>query len=197
MVLAASLKMGLGSTKAPANTAVDTNHGHQAEEAKIPEGTDDKELTQPENHSNGPDTILALILNVDIYQTIRLYQVTKQLTELVFEVNICELLRSGLASAVNGTNINEDESMVEVSSIELSLPERMVLVTTLDNQILLLTPKFEVRRIKLVMPEYSLARVTVSLLFEHLSTSYLCLGFSTGKFIAEELETVVQNGEIR
>jgi len=80
---------------------------------------------------------LALILNVDLYSTIRLYQVFGDLTELIFAVNLSDLLRQ------KKKDDEEDPSDVpefEISTVEFFVKVKMLLITTLDGKIFLISP---------------------------------------------------------
>lgn len=56
----------------------------------------------------------------------------------------------------------------------------MILVTTLDNQIFLISPKFDVKKIKFTPPSDDNPSISESLVFEHQKVIYVCLGFSNG-----------------
>lgn len=80
---------------------------------------------------------MALILNVDLYSTIRLYQVFGDLTELIFAVNLSDLLRQ------KKKDDEEDPSDVpefEISTVEFFVKVKMLLITTLDGKIFLISP---------------------------------------------------------
>lgn len=80
---------------------------------------------------------IALVLNVDLYSTIRLYQVHADLTELIFQVNITDLLRF---QKINDEEDPDEATPVQVQSVEFQIKTKMLIVTTVDNRIFLLSP---------------------------------------------------------
>jgi len=61
----------------------------------------------------------------------------------------------------------------------------MILVTTLDNQIFLISPKFDVKKIKFTPLSNDNPSISESLVFEHQKVIYVCLGFSNGQFLVD------------
>lgn len=130
---------------------------------------------------------IALLLNVDIYSTIRLYQVLNDLTELVFQFNLSELVAKEA-----GDDFVQD---LDIASVDFCIKLKMIFVTTLDNQVFLISPKLEIKKINL-SPTEDNAQISESLVFEHQNVIYVCLGFSNGQFLVENLVQMAKNGKL-
>ena len=89
---------------------------------------DDSEFGLYDDESDMP---LSLVLNVDIHQNIRLYVITSEQTQLLFHVN------GAAVAGVQG---------LEISSIGFFLLHKVILFTSKDGQVFLMSPQ-QVRKI--------------------------------------------------
>ena len=91
-----------------------------------------QEAADKEKSGGDTDDIdpIALILTVDLYSTIRLYEVYADLTTLVFAINLTDL-----RIQTNKENEEHEEEIpeVEIRSIDLFLKMKLIFITTLDN----------------------------------------------------------------
>ena len=78
----------------------------------------------------------------------------------------------------------EDHATVpdfEISSVDILLKARMLLISTLSGEVFMLSDKFNLDSIKYDPPNGDdTITISESLIFEHKQALYLCLGFSSG-----------------
>ena len=131
------------------------------------------------------DVPTAIIINCDIHQMIRVYQVCTDLTELVFQMDAQKMIN-------RHTGENKD---IEISSVDICLKLRAVMVTTTDNQIFLVSSQFAVRQIEIEPGiDKAVFRISQALLFEVNKQFFVSLGFSNGAFVLESIKTLLTNG---
>lgn len=75
---------------------------------------------------------MAIIVNADIYSNIFVWQVNADICELVFKINLKNLIKTSLE--------DKDIKEVEIASVELFFKLKALIVTTLDNRIMLISP---------------------------------------------------------
>lgn len=157
-------------------------------------------LSDPSDHDSQQDQYLeddmniCLLLIIDLYSTIKLYHVSSEITELIFSINLTELRIAQLKDEEYDTS---EVPEVEISSVELLMRAKMLMITTRDNQIYFMSPEFELKLIKLERePEDEASIVSESLIFECNDTLFLCLGFSNGTFIIENFVTAAKKSKL-
>ena len=135
---------------------------------------------------------LALVLTVDLFSTIRLYEVHADLTELVFAINLTDLM-------IQKRKIEEidysDVPDYEITSVDLLLKAKMVMITTLSSEIFMISDQFSTLNIKFEAPDQN-TTISDSLIFEHKSTIYMVFGLSSGQFLVEQFMTCAKKGKI-
>jgi len=93
---------------------------------------------------------------------------------------------------------------LEITSVEFNIKTKMILATTLDNQIILISPRYEVKKIQLtplITPKATQVSeeapsISESLIFESQKVIYICLGFSNGQFLVENFLQMAKSGKI-
>ena len=127
---------------------------------------------------------MAIIVNSDLYSNIFVWQVSSDICELVFKIN----LRNQIKTSLEDKDIKE----VEIASVELFFKLKALVVTTLDNRIMLISPQMVVKEIKF---DHSFDKFINQLscchVFEHNKNIYISLGFSNGKVILEDIKKVI------
>lgn len=134
-----------------------------------------------------PDEIpLAYIVNVDMFSTIRVYQVFNDMCELVFKLSLTELLQQ-----------EEEESKTvldyEVSTAEFLAQVKMMVITTTSNDVFLLSPNFELIKLKFDLPSEEKIYITESLLFQFNQKLFVCLGFSNGNYLVDNFIDIAKS----
>ncbi len=86
--------------------------------------------TDYEDKLTDMDAPLAVVLNADILSNIFIWVVSPDICELAFKINLLSLLRQA------GNNVND----IEIASVELFFKLKAIIVTTIDNRILLISP---------------------------------------------------------
>lgn len=70
---------------------------------------------------------------------------------------------------------------IEISSIDFYIQKSFLLITTLENQIIFISPELDIMEITF----QSSQTITETLVFEHEKSVYLCFGLSNGNYIVE------------
>lgn len=157
-------------------------------------GLESFEKDSASEYKQDQDTTLALLLTVDLYSTIRLYLVQSDLCELVFQVNLTDLKIQNLKDEEYDASQVED---IQITSIDLLLKARVLLITTADGQILFMSQNFELKQIEQEREEQDEpSTVSESLIFDHKDRIMMALGYANGSVAVQDIVKTGHRGSI-
>ena len=82
---------------------------------------------------------------------------------------------------------------MEIVSLQIFFKLKALIVSTLDNRILLISPQMVIKEIKFEQSfDKYINQLSCCHCFEHNNNIYISIGFSNGKVIVEDIKKVVQ-----